>query len=103
MTGTRHDPGAGHPRGSIRRVVQRRRAGSLQKETVCREMQNAMAGCEELGIPYLDLTGPLVAHPTAKTFFAFDGHFNRLGHRVVADALLEACPFLRAIAGRPSR
>lgn len=43
--------------------------------------------CDAAGVPWLDLSAALAVLPVRETFFAFDGHLNAVGHRLVADAL----------------
>lgn len=53
-----------------------------------------VAGLIPAGIPALDLRPALVAaEEEGRTYFIFDGHWNRHGHEAVADALV---PFLSA-------
>jgi len=46
---------------------------------------------QELGVPFVDLTPTLDAVPKAERelYYQADGHFNALGNRLVAEALLE--------------
>jgi hypothetical protein len=64
-------------------------SGGLDHELPVRE---AMQIAVEAGLDCLDASVALARHPPADVFFPLDGHLNRLGAEVVAEAIVSEWP-----------